>query len=147
MINNGYAPIEPSSKQIAQISEDLPIVAETYERQEQEAQARDAVNTSSDYNKKTSVRGISKSIFIEMKRIFPQAKSNADLMEAVAYIFTSGKCEISPRAMELVKSYKSDNDIRLLSEQITYLTSAVRDLDERMSNNFKDRHNGSADQS
>lgn len=82
-----------------------------------------------------------------MKRIFPQAKSNADLMEAVAYIFTNGKCEISPRAMELVKSYNSDSNINLLSEQITYLTSAVHDLDKKMSNYLNDRHNGSAEQS
>ena len=89
--NNGYSPIEPSPKQIAQIPENLPIVAETCEKREQETQVQDAVNTSSDYNEKTSVRGISKSIFIEMKRVFPQAKSNAALMEAVAYIFTNGK--------------------------------------------------------
>ena len=57
--------------------------------------------------------------------------------------------------MELVKSYKSGIDIRILSErvdhlseEVTYLKSAVRDrdLNERTSNNSNDRLNGSAEQ-
>lgn len=93
--------------------------------------ARGALKLTSEDDNLTSVRNVSKSIFISMKRIFPKAKRNSDMMEAAAYILTDGDCEISPEAMALVKSYKPDDSAT--SERLARLERGMHAMYEQLS--------------
>lgn len=56
------------------------------------------------------IRTIPRSVVQAVRRQFPETASKSDLFSAVAYIFTNGDCEISERAMEMVKSYRASNN-------------------------------------
>ncbi|MDE6591502.1 MAG: hypothetical protein K2K57_00360 [Oscillospiraceae bacterium] len=96
-------------------------------------QEKGAVKSSSDDLDTCNVRDIPKSVIHALKCIFPQAGKNADSLSAAVYIFTNGGCEISPKAMELVKSYNSDHAILALSEQMTCLNRVSHDMYKKLS--------------
>ncbi len=96
-------------------------------------QAKGAVKSSSDDLDVCNVRDIPKNVIHTLKRIFPQAGKNSDLLSAAAYIFTNGDCEISPEAMKLVRSYESDNGMIDVLERLTLINQVLRSLDERTS--------------
>lgn len=103
------------------------------EQKTSQKRQRGAIKASFDNRDSTTVRGIPKNIFIELRHYFPKAERNSDMIAAVAYIFTHGACDIPPEAMELVKAYDSDNAIFDLSEQMARMNQAIRSLDERTS--------------
>ena len=62
-----------------------------------------------------AVRDIPESLLDAMRRVIPGRASNGNLISAFVYIFTNGDCEISPKAMKLVESYKLfDNNEKIL---------------------------------
>lgn len=67
------------------------------------------------------IRSVPKSVLQAIRRQFPETASKADLISAAAYIFTNGDCEISDRAMEIVKSYRSDDALTTISERLAHL--------------------------
>lgn len=96
-------------------------------------QAKRAVKSSPDDLDVCNVRDIPKNIIHTLKRIFPQAGKNAELLSAAAYIFTNGECEISPEAMKLVRSYESDNGMIDVLDRLALISQVLRSLDERTS--------------
>lgn len=67
------------------------------------------------------IRSVPKSVLQAIRRQFPETASKADLISAAAYIFTNGDCEISDKAMEIVKSYRSDDALTTISERLAHL--------------------------
>lgn len=64
-----------------------------------------------------AVRDIPESVLDAMRRAIPKQASNGNLISAFVYIFTNGDCEISPKAMKLVESYKLiDNNEKILNK-------------------------------
>ena len=64
-----------------------------------------------------AVRDIPESVLDAMRGAIPKQSSNGNLISAFVYIFTNGDCEISPKAMKLVESYKLiDNNEKILNK-------------------------------
>ncbi len=77
----------------------------------------------SDYE---SIRNVDKSVISAVRKVFPVTASKADLISAVVYIFTDGNCEISDKAMEIVKSYKQDDGIGDVKEQLAAMQRQLK---------------------
>lgn len=67
------------------------------------------------------IRSVPKSVMQAVRKLFPETASKADLVSAIVYIFTNGECEISERAMEIVKSYQADDTLVSINERLARL--------------------------
>ena len=67
------------------------------------------------------IRAVPKSVMQAVRKQFPETASKADLLSAAIYIFTNGDCEISERAMEIVKSYRADDTLVSINERLAHL--------------------------
>lgn len=73
------------------------------------------------------VKALPKSVMTAVRRMFSVSASKSDLISAFVYIFTNGDCEISDAAMEIVRSYSSDNPMVPVNEHLD-------EMDERFDN-------------
>lgn len=67
------------------------------------------------------IRAVPKSVMQAVRKQFPETASKADLLSAAIYIFTNGDCEISDRAMEIVKSYRANDTLVSINERLAHL--------------------------
>lgn len=67
------------------------------------------------------IRAVPKSVMQAVRKQFPETASKADLLSAAIYIFTNGDCEISERAMEIVKSYQANDTLVSINERLAHL--------------------------
>lgn len=68
-----------------------------------------------------SIKYVPKSVVTALRRLFPETASKADLISAAVYILTDGACEISDRAMDLVKSYSADDKLISINDRLAHL--------------------------
>ena len=68
-----------------------------------------------------TVKYLPKSVMAAVRRKFSETASKADLISAVVYIFTDGDCEISEKAMKIVKSYKPDDKNAIIEERLSHI--------------------------
>lgn len=80
--------------------------------------AKKGKNDTSNYE---CVREIPRPIMNALRQMFPETASKADLISAAVYILTDGACEISDRAMDLVKSYSADDKLISINDRLAHL--------------------------
>lgn len=79
-----------------------------------------------------TVKYLPKSVMAAVRRKFSETASKADLISAVVYIFTDGDCEISEKAMKIVKSYKPDDKNAIIEERLTHIENMQRSQNEML---------------
>lgn len=79
-----------------------------------------------------TIKYLPKSVMAAVRRKFSETASKADLISAVVYIFTDGDCEISEKAMKIVKSYKPDDKNAIIEERLTHIENMQRSQNEML---------------
>ncbi len=79
-----------------------------------------------------TVKYLPKSVMAAVRRKFSETASKADLISAVVYIFTDGDCEISEKAMKIVKSYKSDDKNEIIEKRLSHIENMLRSQNEML---------------
>ncbi|MCM1330360.1 MAG: hypothetical protein NC253_13080 [Ruminococcus sp.] len=78
------------------------------------------------------VRNVPGNVITAMRRLFPEQSSNGDLISAFVYVFTNGNCQISPKAMELVRSYRNYNGNQEILDRLDNIEKVLRELNKRI---------------
>lgn len=72
------------------------------------------------------INNMPKQVMDTLRRLFPSSASKADLLSAAVYIISDGDCEISDKAMELVRNYNSDDKLVSINERLSHLEQTTK---------------------
>ena len=116
---------------------------ETAENEDDEADLTDTVkHTSSSKSRRgrpinrvsasEDIKSLPKNVMAAVRRRFAVSASKADLISAMVYIFTNGDCEISDTAMDVVRSYSSENPMIPVNAHLDEIDERFDNLERMM---------------